>query len=171
MSIPDQSHANPVPIRFQSRAKQMPYQGHSLDQPRINLIHFFANPGQSMPILANPMPISGQSVTSYVLNHRTSPLYGMVPSPLGGWIKANSPVIDWQVIGTGPNPFQSMPILTNPVPISGQSVPVHANQRSIFTKTKVVNCPICANPSKSNANPGQSNANFMLLLRPFVPLT
>ena len=37
-----------------------------------------------MPILANPMPISGQSVTSYVINHRTSPLCGMVPSLLGG---------------------------------------------------------------------------------------
>ena len=141
MSIPDQSHANPVPIRFQSRAKQMPYQGHSLDQPRINLIHFFANPGQSMPILANPMPISGQSVTSYVINHRTSPLYGMVPSLIGGWIKANSPVIDWQVISTGPNPFQSMPILINPLPIPGQSVSTHANpcakRRSIFHKRKV----------------------------------
>ena len=88
-----QSHANPMPIRFQSRANQMPIHGNSLNQSRINLIHFlpiqanpiliqcqsdanprsiflwiFANPCRSMPILANPMPISGQSVTSYVLN-------------------------------------------------------------------------------------------------------
>ena len=166
MSIPDQSRANPGPIRFQSGANQMPIQGHSLNQSRIKLIHFlpiqanpiliqcqsdanprsiflwiFANPCQSMPILANPMPISGQSVTSYVINHRTSPLYGMVPSLIGGWIKANSPVIDWQVISTGPNPFQSMPILINPLPIPGQSVSTHANpcakRRSIFHKRKV----------------------------------
>ena len=32
---------------------------------------------------------------------------------------ANSPAIDWRAIGTGPNPFQSMPILTNPLPIRG----------------------------------------------------
>ena len=65
----------------------------------------------------------------------------MAPSLIGGWIKANSPVIDWQVIGTGPNPFQSMPILTNPVPIPGQSMSTHAtpcaNRRSIFHKRKV----------------------------------
>ena len=53
--------------------------------PRSIFLWIFANPCQSMPILANPMPISGQSVTSYVLNHRTSPLCGMVPSLLGGW--------------------------------------------------------------------------------------
>ena len=35
MSIPDHSHANPGPIRFQSGANQMPIQGHSLDQSRI----------------------------------------------------------------------------------------------------------------------------------------
>ena len=40
--------------------------------------------GQFMPILDNQVPIPGQSVTSYVLNHRTSPLYGMAPSLLGG---------------------------------------------------------------------------------------
>ena len=52
-------------------------------------------------------------------NLGTSALYGTVPSLLGGWIMANSPAIDWRAIGTGPNPFQSMPILTNPVPIRG----------------------------------------------------
>ena len=126
-----------MPIRFQSRAKQMPYQGHSLDQPRINLIHFFANPGQSMPILANPMPISGQSVTSYVLNHRTSPLYGMVPSPLGGWIKANSPVIDWQVVGTGPNPLQSWQIQWQFQANPCQPMPIHVNPCQSMCQSQV----------------------------------
>ena len=42
--------------------------------------------GQSMPILDNQVPIPGQSETSYVLNHRTSRLYGMVLSLLGGRI-------------------------------------------------------------------------------------
>ena len=60
-----------------------------------------------MPILANPMPISGQSLTSYVLNHRTSPLCGMVPSPLGGQIQDN----------------RAIPILTNPL----KCWPIHAN--------------------------------------------
>ena len=43
-----------------------------------------ANSSQSMSILDNQVPIPGQSVTSYVVNHRASPLYGMVSSPLGG---------------------------------------------------------------------------------------
>merc|ERR1712155_404677 len=55
----------------------------------------------------------------------------------------------------------SRPIRTSPC----QSE-VHFSQ-----KQKSVNCPICANPSKSNANPGQSSANFMPLLRPFVWIT
>ena len=139
-----QSHANPVPIKFQSRANQMPIQGHSLNQSRIKLIHFlpiqanpiliqcqsdanprsiflwiFANPCQSMPILANPMPISGQSVTSYVLNHRTSCLYGMVPSLLGGW--------NW-----------ALPIIIN----SSQSWPVLANQCQSWP----IRCQFKANP-------------------------
>ena len=63
----------------------------------------------------------------------------------------NSPVISSRHgIGTGPNPFEAMPILTNPVPIPGQSVPVHANQRSIFHRNKslsiVQSVPIRANP-------------------------
>ena len=150
MSIPDQSHANPVPIRFQSRAKQMPYQGHSLDQPRINLIHFFANPGQSMPILANPMPISGQSVTSYVLNHRTSCLYGMVPSLLGGWNWALPIII---------NSSQSWPVLANQC----QSWPIQcqfkANPLSIFHPNQL---DLFANPCQFwtiHANLGQPDVN------------
>ena len=148
MSIPDQSHANPGPIRFQSGANQMPIQGHSLDQsriiwsiflpiqanpiliqcrsdanPRSIFLWIFANPCQSMPILANPMPISGQSVTSYVLNHRTSCLYGMVPSLLGGWNWALPIII---------NSSQSWPVLANQC----QSWPIQcqfkANQLSIF---------------------------------------
>ena len=60
--------------------------------------------------------------------------------------------IPGQSMSTHANPRQPMPIH---VPIAGQ----------FFTKKgKFVNCPIWANPSKSNANPCQSNANF----RPFT---
>ena len=56
-------------------------------------------------------------------------------------INTNSPFIDWHGIGTGPNSFKAMPILTNPVPIPGQSMSTHAtpcaNRRSIFHKRKV----------------------------------
>ena len=134
--------------------------------PRSIFLWIFANPCRSMPILANPMPISGQSVTSYVIYHRTSPLYGMVPSLIGGWIKANSPVIDWQVVGTGPNPLQSWQIQWQFQANPCQPMPLHVPiAGQFFTKKgKFVNCPIWANPSKSNANPCQSNANF----RPFT---
>ena len=141
MSIPDQSHANPVPIRFQSRANFTPIQGHSLDQSKINQIHLFANLSksnanplpilcqskvnfsmnlcQSLPILANPMPISGQSVTSYVINHRTSPLYGMVPSLIGGRNSSHPVTIQCQL---GSNPLQTEHrSQVNPAPIQCQS--------------------------------------------------
>ena len=115
---------------------------------------FFTKKGKfvNCPIWANPSKSNANPCQSNAnfrpftwaipaLKLGTSPLYGMAPSLIGGWIKANSPVIDWQVIGTGPNPFQSMPILTNPVPIPGQSMSTHAtpcaNRRSIFHKRKV----------------------------------
>ena len=98
--IPCQSRANQIPIWGQSDANPGtflgPIQNHLIHffanssqsntnpvpiwcQSKVNFLWIFANPCQSMPILANPMPISGQSVTSYVLNHRTSPPCGMVP--------------------------------------------------------------------------------------------
>ena len=43
-----------------------------------------------MPILANPMSISAQSEDICLDNLGTSPLYGMVPSLLGGRIMAQS---------------------------------------------------------------------------------
>ena len=43
-----------------------------------------------MPILANPMSISAQSEDICLHNLGTSPLYGMVPSLLGGRIMAQS---------------------------------------------------------------------------------
>ena len=54
MSIPDHSHANPGPIRFQSGANQMPIQGHSLDQSRMIRSIF-------LPIQANPILIQCRS--------------------------------------------------------------------------------------------------------------
>ena len=74
--------ANPMPIRCQSVASCQ--SGAIPDQSRAaNLILVTANP---LPILDKQVPIPGQSVTSYVLNHRTSRLYGMVLSLLGGRI-------------------------------------------------------------------------------------
>ena len=43
-----------------------------------------------MPILTNPMSISAQSEDICLDNLGTSPLYGMVPSLLGGRIMAQS---------------------------------------------------------------------------------
>ena len=89
----------------------MPVQGQTFDP--ISILQF-PKPGQSepilanpMPILANPMPISGQSVTSYVLNLGTSPLCGLVSSLIGGRIQDN----------------RAFPILTNPL----KCWPIHAN--------------------------------------------
>ena len=49
---------------------------------------------------------------------------------------ANSPAIDWRAIGTGPNPFQSMPILTNPVPIRGHLLmPVSIHSKPIHSQS------------------------------------
>ena len=56
----------------------------TIDYSQFLPIHSSA--GQFMPILDNQVPILGQSVTSYVLNHRTSCLCGMVLSLFGGRI-------------------------------------------------------------------------------------
>ena len=95
---------------------------------------------------------------------------------------ANSPAIDWRAIGTGPNPFQSMPILTNPVPIRGHllmpvsihSKPIHSQsfipaQSSQPAKQSQASQQRTTQsqqqfhdnlPSQSDANPSQSNVNF-----------
>ena len=91
--------ANPMPIACHLREpfphltkEQVLYVGwslvHSEDEFKTiehnQFLPIHSSAGQSMPILDNQVPIPGQSVTSYVLNHRTSCLYGMVPSLLGG---------------------------------------------------------------------------------------
>ena len=94
---------------------------------------------------ANGVPIRGQF---------------FIPTQLGQFancdqsepILAISLVIDWHGIGAGPNPCQSMPILTNPVPIPGQSVPNHVPIGGPFLTNSFVNSPIYANPCQSNAN-------------------
>ena len=134
MSIPDQSHANPVPIRFQSRANFTPIQGHSLDQSKINQIHLFANLSKSN---ANPLPILCQSKVNFsmnlfqslpihanpsqsnanfvpftraipALNQGTSPPWRLVSSPLGGQIQGKRafPILT--------NPFKCWPAYANP---------------------------------------------------------
>ena len=125
--------------------------------PRSIFLWIFANPCQSMPILANPMPISGQSVTSYVLNHRTSCLYGMVPSLLGGWNWALPIII---------NSSQSWPVLANqcqswPIQCQFKANPLsifHPNQLDLFANP----CQfwtIHANLGQPDVNPDQSHAN------------
>ena len=79
-------------------------------------------------------------------------------------------------LGQFANCDQSEPILAISLVIDWHgihgSMPIRCRSEVNFSqKQKFVNCPICVNPSKSNANHGQYNANFMLLLRPFVPLT
>ena len=89
-----QSHANPVPIKFQSRANQMPIQGHSLNQSRINLIHFFANSSQSN---TNLVPIWCQSKVNLSMNLCQSvpicanPCQSANPRPIGQ-SQANPPI-------------------------------------------------------------------------------
>ena len=80
------------------------------------------------------------------------------------------------------NRCQCMPIQSNPVPIQAQFLSHFKfdNQRQFLPVTVnspiwhhfatlanhyFVNYPICANPSKSNANPDQFSANPMPLLR------
>ena len=94
-------HANPTPISCHLREpfphltkEQVLYVGwplvHSEDDFKTiehsQFLPIHSSAGQSMPILDNQVPIPGQSVTSYVLNHRTSRLYGMVLSLLEGQI-------------------------------------------------------------------------------------
>ena len=97
-------------------------------------------------------------------NLGTSALYGMVLSLLGGRNSHQSRANPWH----NPNSIWSifLPIQANPVPIRCQSDVI---PRSTFRSN--INSPISktwsirANPSKSDANPSQSNANFMPLLR------
>ena len=65
---------------------------------------------------------------------------------------ANSPAIDWRAIGTGPNPFQSMPILTNPVPIRGHLLmPVSIHSKPIHSQSFI--------PAQSSQPAKQSQAS------------
>ena len=111
--------------------------------------------GQSMPILDNQVPIPGQSVTSYVVNHRTSPLCWMVTTSLLGG-QTSSPQVAIQ-FRSHPIHGQCMPILhqfqVNPVPVRCQW---GANLRSIFHSNPIgqfVNCdqpePILVNLCQS----------------------
>ena len=124
----------------------------------------------SMPILANPTPISGQSVTSYVLNHRTSPLCGMVPSLLGGRNPCHHAI---------PIPAQYRPILcqawADPLQIqckpSANRTPIQGHS---LDQSKINQIHLFANLSKSNANPlpilCQSKVNFSMNLCQSLPI-
>ena len=70
--------------------------------------------------LAQLMPIGGQSVASYVCNHRTSPLCGSLLVYSEDEFKAQM-VSEW-IIRPSFNSGQSMSIVANPMPIPCQSV-------------------------------------------------
>ena len=102
-----------------------------------------------MPILDNQVPIPGQSVTSYVVNHRTSPLCWMVTTSLLGG-QTSSPQVAIQ-FRSHPIHGQCMPILhqfqVNPVPVRCQW---GANLRSIFHSNPT--WPICQlRPNRANS--------------------
>ena len=70
--------------------------------------------------LAQLMPIGGQSVASYVCNHRTSPLCGSLLVYSEDEFKAQM-VSEW-ILRPSFNSGQSMSIVANPMPIPCQSV-------------------------------------------------
>ena len=150
---------------------------YSKDELHVPMLPFNSNPIQSTTNACQPCTDSKSILRLSDANG--VPIRGQffIPTQLGQFancdqsepILAISLVIDWHGIGAGPNPCQSMPILTNTVPIPGRSMPIRCRSEVNFSqKQKFVNCPICANPSKSNANPGQFNANPKPLLRTFV---
>ena len=150
---------------------------YSKDELHVPMLPFNSNPIQSTTNACQPCTDSKSILR--ISDANGVPIRGQffIPTQLGQFancdqsepILAISLVIDWHGIGAGPNPCQSMPILTNTVPIPGRSMPIRCwSEVNFLQKQKFVNCPICANPSKSNANPGQFNANPKPLLRTFV---
>ena len=114
-----------------------------------------------MPILVNPVPILGQSEDICLDNLGTSPLYGMVPSPLGGRNSSHPVTIQCHPVAiqckldanpgpllvttqSQPDPFfvNSSQSSTNPVPI-----PCHFWIQHQFSNFQ--NLSISANPSRS----------------------
>merc|ERR1711973_772093 len=64
----------------------------------------------------------------------------------------NSPVISSRHgIGTGPNPFEAMPILTNPVPIPGQSEQVQCQSWPIQCQFHAITEAICLDNQGTSA--------------------
>ena len=89
--------------------------------------------------------------------------------------KENFHVLNLHGIGTGSNPFQSMPISTNPVPIPGQSETT-LSPRNLGTSApcwliiSLLGDEIHATQSALNANLTQSNVNFPFLQKiPICP--
>ena len=89
--------------------------------------------------------------------------------------KENFHVLNVHGIGTGSNPFQSMPISTNPVPIPGQSETT-LSPRNLGTSApcrliiSLLGDEIHATQSALNANLTQSNVNFPFLQKiPICP--
>ena len=125
-----------------------------------------------MPILANPMSISAQSEDICLHNLGTSPLYGMVPSPIGVRNSSHPVTIQCHPVAiqckldanpgpllvttqSQPDPFfvNSSQSSTNPAPILCQSKVNHAFQHPLnkFPKNGQSE-PILANPMPISAN-------------------
>ena len=134
-----------------------------------------------MPILANPMSISAQSEDICLHNLGTSPLYGMVPSPIG--VRNSShpvtiqchPVAIQCKLDANPGPLlvttqsQPDPFFVNSSQSSTNPVPIWCQSKVNFS----IQCQFSNFQKWSiRANPSQSNANPMPLLRTFhsVPI-
>ena len=125
-----------------------------------------------MPILANPMSISAQSEDICLDNLGTSPLYGMVPSPIGVRNSSHPVTIQCHPVAiqckldanpgpllvttqSQPDPFfvNSSQSSTNPAPILCQSKVNYAFQHPLnkFPKNGQSE-PILANPMPIPAN-------------------
>ena len=98
--------------------------------------------GRSMPILANAMPIQGQSDVN------------LSPQPIIPLFQSQFCTILYNPCQTGTTRCQS---LTNPMPIQGQSDsnpgPIRCQSRAIPWPNPESSDPFFANSSQSNTNP------------------
>ena len=116
---------------------------YSKDELHVPMLPFNSNPIQSTTNACQPCTDSKSILRLSDANG--VPIRGQffIPTQLGQFancdqsepILAISLVIDWHGIGAGPNPCQSMPILTNPVPIRGHLVmPISIHSKPIHSQ-------------------------------------
>ena len=149
-------HADPVPI-----------EGQFLIQTQLSNLPIPPKPCQSMPILVNPVPILGQSEDICLDNLRTSALYGMVLSLLGGRNLHQSRANPWH------NPESIRSIFCQFKPIQCQSgANLMSFQGQLFDPVSILQFPkpgqsepILANPMPILANPTPISCHYW---EPFV---